>query len=217
MRYVDLSHTITSGMVTYRGLPAPLICDFLSREKAAEQYIDGETFQIGHLTMVGNTGTYIDCPFHRYEDGRQFTSLFLKDLVDLPGILVHVPYQTQLAVDVEHIEHLDVTGKAFLIRTDWATHWGTDAYFENHPFLTESAAQLLVSKQPKLVGIDAYNIDDTRVMRRPVHTHLLGAEIPIVEHLCQLHLLPKDGFYFSAAPPKISGMGSFPVRAYGKF
>ena len=204
-------------MVTYRGLPAPLICDFLSREKAAAQYADGESFQIGHLTMVGNTGTYIDCPFHRYEGGRQFSSLFLKDLVDLPGILVHVPYQTQLTVDVEHIEHLDVTGKALLIRTDWSSHWGTDAYFENHPFLTESAARLLVSMQPKLVGIDAYNIDDTRVMRRPVHTHLLGAEIPIVEHLCQLHLLPQDGFHFSAAPPKISGMGSFPVRAYGRF
>jgi kynurenine formamidase len=65
-----------------------------------------------------------------------------------------------------------------------------------------------------LVGIDSYNIDDTADLRRPAHSILLGAEIPIVEHLCGLAQLPTRGFRFTAVPVKIKGMGPFPVRAY---
>ena len=217
MRYIDLSHTIYDGLITYRGLPAPIICDFLSREAAAEHYEDDSTFHIGQINMVGNSGTYLDCPFHRFSDGKDFSSLFISDLSDLPGVKIKVPFTDGLAIEVDHFLHLDLKDKAVLIQTDWSAKWATDAYFEGHPFLTSDAAKYIKDQQPKMVGIDSYNIDDTRVNRRPVHTTLLSADILIVEHLCQLHLIPNQDFYFSAIPPKIVGMGSLPVRAFAKF
>ncbi len=217
MRYVDLSHTITDGLVTYQGLPAPLICDFLSRDDSLAMYDDGSEFQIGQVSMVGNTGTYIDCPYHRYAEGKEFSHLFISDLADLEGILISHSFQEGLAIDESPFQSQNLEGKAVLIRTDWATKWGSDDYFVNHPYLTTEAASYLESQRPRLVGIDSYNIDNTNSRQRPVHSILLGAAIPIVEHLCQLHLLPKKGFYFTAVPPKINGMGSFPVRAFGKF
>ncbi|NND08859.1 MAG: cyclase family protein [Saprospiraceae bacterium] len=217
MRYVDLSHEIEDGMITYKGLPAPLICDFLSRSDSRLQY-EGETsFQIGQVEMVGNTGTYIDCPFHRFADGKDFSTLFISDLADLVSLRIDAPYQEGLAIGRSHFEGLNLENKAILIHTGWSTHWRTDRYFEDHPFLTAEAAELIKEGGAKVVGIDSHNIDDTNQKNRPVHTTLLGANICIVEHMCQLHLIPPKGGFFTAVPPKLRGMGSFPVRAFVKF
>jgi len=212
-RLIDLSHTIEDGMTTYKGLPGPHICDFWTRERSAEFYDNGETFQIGRIDMVANTGTYLDAPFHRYEDGADLAALQLSALAGLPGLVVR---SDEHAVDAQAFEALDVAGKAVLVQTGWDRHWRTDAYFENHPFLTEAAARLLATRGAALVGIDSHNIDDTRVRSRPVHTILLGAGILVCEHMTNLAALPDAGFRFTAAPPKIAGMGTFPVRAFAE-
>ena len=211
---IDLSHTIEHGMVTFKGLPAPVICDFWDREASRANYDDGSTFQIGRIDMVANTGTYLDSPFHRYANGKDLAGLELRQLADLDGIAVRQPFENGLAVDSCAFSGLDVRGRAVLIHTGWDRLWRTDAYFENHPFLTEAAARLLVAGGAVLVGIDSYNIDDTRTRMRPVHTTLLGADIPIVEHMTNLDALPDTGFRFCAVPPKIKGFGTFPVRAF---
>jgi len=210
---VDLSHRIADGIVTYKGLPAPRICDFWSREASAALYEDGSTFQIGRIDMVANTGTYLDTPFHRYADGEDLAAVGLERLARLDGLVVRSAEQS---VDAAVFERLDVRGKAVLVHTGWDRHWGSEAYFEHHPFLTEAAARLLVERGAALVGIDSHNIDDTRVRRRPVHTILLGAGILICEHLTNLGALPAGGFRFTAAPPKIAAMGTFPVRAFAE-
>ena len=213
-RLVDLSHVIEAGMTTYKGLPGPLICDYWTREASAALYEDGSTFQIGRVEMVANTGTYVDAPFHRYADGADLAALPLKSLADLPGMVVRKPYENGLAIDVEAFEELDVGGKAVLVHTGWSCHWRTDGYGRDHPFLTAAAAGLLAERGATLVGIDSYNIDDTRTRSRPVHSKLLAADIPICEHMRGLDQLPDTGFRFSAVPPKVAGMGTFPVRAF---
>jgi arylformamidase len=212
----DLSHTIEDGMITYKGLPAPIICDYISREQAKGIYKEGTTFQIGKLELVTNTGTYIDCPFHRYEDGKDTAQMDLSAFVDLEGVIVSIPYQETIEVGVKYFEGLDVLGKAVLINTDWDHHWRTDQYFENHSFVTEEAATYLRDNGARLVGIDSHNIDDTRTNARPVHTVLLREEILIVEHMTNLKSLINTKFLFSAVPPKIKGVGTFPVRAHAK-
>jgi kynurenine formamidase len=201
-------------MTTYKGLPGPVICDFWSREQSAANYDDGSTFQIGRIDMVANTGTYVDAPFHRFSDGCDLAGLALDSLAELRGVLVRRPFEEGLAIDVAHFDGKDVRGKAVLVQTGWDRHWRTEAYLSDHPFLTAAAADWLVAQGAAFVGIDSHNIDDTRVRGRPVHTILLGAGIPIGEHLTGLEQLPDDGFRFSAVPPKVRGMGSFPVRAY---
>lgn len=213
-RIVDLSHVITEGMVTYKGLPGPHICDYLSREQSAANYDGGETFQIGRIDMVANTGTYLDSPFHRYADGNDLADVPLHSLADLPAIIVRRPWESGLATEPARFEGLDVRGKAVLVHTGWDRHWRTDRYGVDHPFLTAEAADWLIDNGAVLVGIDSNNIDDTRVRARPVHSKLLGANIPICEHMTNLGSLPDEGFRFSAVPPKVRGMGTFPVRAY---
>ncbi len=215
-RLVDLSHIIENGMITYKGLPAPVVCDYLTREKSREFYEPGTEFQIGKIEMVANTGTYVDCPFHRYPDGDDLSQVELKRFVGLPGVVVRADYAKGIAIDWTHFENLAVGGKAVLINTNWCRFWRTDAYFENHPYLTEDAAVFLRDQRAALVGIDSHNIDDTRGNRRPAHTILLGAGILICEHMCNLDQLPNGGFRFSAVPPKFKGVGTFPVRAYGE-
>ena len=210
----DLSHVIEHGMTTYPGLPGPHICDFWTREGSAENYDDGSSFQIGRIDMIANTGTYVDSPFHRYADRKDLSELPLGSLADLSGIVVRRPYENGLATDAADVERFDIRGKAVLFQTGWDRHWRTEAYGVNHPFLTAAAAMWLVDSGAALVGIDSNNIDDTRGRSRPVHTTLLAAEIPIVEHMTGLQKLPDDGFRFTAVPPKVRGMGSFPVRAY---
>ena len=213
-RIVDLSHVITDGMVTYKGLPGPHICDFLSREQSAANYDGGETFQIGRIDMVANTGTYVDVPSHRFADGSDLSEMPVEAFAHLPALVVRQPFESSLAVDAAAFEGMDVSGCAVLVATGWDRHWGTDAYYHDHSFLTVAAAELLLERGASLVGIDSHNIDDTRVRTRPVHTTLLGAGIPICEHMTNLGSLPDSGFRFSAAPPKVRGMGTFPVRAY---
>jgi kynurenine formamidase len=213
-RIVDLSHVIEHGMTTYPGLPGPQICDFWERESTAANYDDGSTFQIGRIDMIANTGTYLDSPFHRYADGTDLADLPLPSLADLPGIIVRRPWENGIEVGKNAFEGRDVRGCAVLVHTGWDRHWRTERYGEEHPFLTGEAADWLVENGAALVGIDSNNIDDTRIRTRPVHTRLLGAEIPICEHMTNLGSLPDEGFRFSAVPPKVRGMGSFPVRAY---
>ncbi len=213
-RLIDLSHTIHHGLVTFKGLPGSIICDYLSREASRKNYTDGTEFQIGSIEMVSNTGTYIDCPFHRYADGKDLSETGLERFVDRPAVVVRVPFRERIEVTPRDFDAVDVEGKAVLVHTGWSNHWGTPAYFENHSFLNAQAATLLRDRGAVLVGIDSHNIDDTRTRNsRPVHTTLLRAEILIVEHLRGLEALPASGFLFSAVPPKIKGMGTFPVRA----
>lgn len=212
---IDLSHTIEHGLVTYKGLPAPIICDFLSREASKQVYEDGTTFQIGKIEMCSNTGTYLDTPFHRYIDGKDLSQIDLDAVASIPGIKVVVP-QSVNSIDASHFAGLDLKGKALLVQTGWSRHWNTEAYYEGHPHLTEAAAQFLREQGVRLVGIDTYNIDDIRGKARPVHTTLLGAEILIVEHMCNLAALPDQGFRFYAVPVKIKGFGTFPVRAFAQ-
>jgi len=213
-RIVDLSHVIEHGMTTYKGLPGPQICDFWEREGTAENYDDGSTFQIGRIDMVANTGTYVDAPFHRYADGIDLADLPLPSLADMPGIVIRRPWENSLAVEPSHLEGHDVTGKAVLIHTGWDRHWRTDAYFGEHPYLTAESADWLLEHDAVLVGIDSCNIDNMHARARPVHTRLLGANVPICEHMTRLGSLPDEDFRFSAVPPRVKGMGSFPVRAY---
>ncbi|MBX3011084.1 MAG: cyclase family protein [Caldilineaceae bacterium] len=210
---IDLSHTIEAGMITYKGLPAPIICDFLSREASRALYAEGTEFHIGKIEMVANTGTYIDSPFHRFADGIDLAELPLESLVNLPAVVVRATEQGRV-IDAAALQGRAVQGKAVLIHTGWARHWRTDQYFEGHPFLTEQAALYLRDQGAALVGIDTYNIDDITDGRRPVHTTLLGANIPIVEHMTNLEQVPDAGFRFHAAPVKIKNFGTFPVRAY---
>ncbi len=213
-KMVDLSHTVEHGMVTYKGLPAPLICDYLSREDSRKHYAEGTTFQIGKIEMVANTGTYIDSPFHRFAEGNDLAQLKLEQIADLPAVVVRVQGRK---IDADVFTGANVRGKAVLVHSGWSKHWRTEQYFEGHTFLTEEAARHLRDRGAVLVGIDSYNIDDTKDGRRPVHTTLLGANIPIVEHMCNLEALPDHEFFFSAVPAKIKGFGTFPVRAYARW
>ncbi|MBI3168548.1 MAG: cyclase family protein [Chloroflexi bacterium] len=214
--YIDLSHTIHDGLVTYKGLPAAIVCDYLSREASRGRYEPGTEFQIGKIEIVTNTGTYVDSPFHRYADGKDLSEMELEHFVDLEGIVIRADYRSGLAVRAEDFKGKELRGRAVLVHTGWAENWATDAYFENHPFLTEDAAIYLRDCGVKLVGIDSHNIDDTRGNARPVHSTLLRHEIIIAEHLCNLENVPDEGFHFTAAPPKIKGAGTFPVRAFAK-
>jgi kynurenine formamidase len=210
---VDLSHPIEDGMITYTGLPGPKITDHLSREASRGHYAEGTTFQIGRIEMVANTGTYIDAPFHRYAGGRDLSQFDLESIANLNGLVFQADLGTR-AITPDLFKDRDLTGKAALVHTGWDRHWSTGQYFEEHPFLTRESAEYLKSSGAELVGIDSLNIDDNTDGARPAHTVLLGAEIPIVEHMCNLDSLPETGFKFFAVPAPVKGMGSFPVRAF---
>ena len=212
---VDVSHVVEHGMITYKGLPAPLMCDFLSREQSRSHYAPGTEFHIGKIEMVANTGTYLDSPFHRYVHGKDLSELPLERLANLDGIVILADRSKGRAISRAAFGDHDLGGKAVLVRTGWDANWRTDQYFEGHPFLTREAAEYLVQACVALVGIDSLNIDDTDDRTRPVHSVLLAAEIPIVEHLRGLDQLPGDGFRFFAVPVKVKSMGTFPVRAFG--
>jgi kynurenine formamidase len=213
-QFVDVSHTVEHGLVTYRGLPAPVICDYLSREESRKHYAGGTEFHIGKIEMVANTGTYLDSPFHRYEGGADLSQLALESLADIDGLVVNADLSAGRAVGRDAFGGLEVKGRAVLVRTGWDAHWKTDSYFEGHPHLSEDAARFLADGGATLVGVDSYNIDDTDDGRRPAHSILLGAGVPIVEHMCGLDQLPREGFSFYAVPVKVKGFGTFPVRAF---
>jgi len=215
VRLVDLSHTVAHGLVTYPGMPAPVIGEHLSREASRTHYAEGTTFHIGKIEMVANTGTYLDSPSHRFDGAPDLADLDLTQLADLPGIVVDAPEGVR-SIDVDRLPEGDLRGHAVLFRTGWSRHFATPRYAEGHPFLTGALADALVARGPALVGIDSLNIDDTAAGARPVHTALLRAGIPIVEHLCGLDALPRSGFRFFAVPVKVRGLGTFPVRAFAR-
>lgn len=213
---IDVSHTIEHGMITYKGLPAPVISEHLSREDSRARYAPGTEFQIGKIEMVANTGTYLDSPFHRYGRGKDLSSLDLYSIANLDGIVVRCTERTDPAITEGTFNQIEVKDKAVLVHTGWDQHWRTEEYSNgNHPYLTEAAATYLAKRGAVLVGIDSFNIDATRDGNRPAHSVLLGHDIPIVEHLCGLGDLPDSGFKFFAVPVKLRQFGSFPVRAFG--
>jgi arylformamidase len=210
---IDVSHTVENGMATYKGFPGPVICDWLSREASRTKYEPGTEFQIGKIEMIGNTGTYVDSPFHRYADGKDLSELPLESVANLDCVVVRVDTDTS-AIDSVPLSPKQIAGRAVLFHTGWDRHWRSTAYFDGHPFLTERLAEFLARSRAALVGIDSHNIDDTRGRSRPAHSILLGSEIPICEHMCGLGALPDEGSRFYAVPVKVKAMGTFPVRAF---
>ena len=221
-RIVDLSQVISAGMVTYPGLPGPEISEHLTRSASAAHYAPGTEFLIGRISLVGNTGTYVDSPFHRYPDGADLSAVPLERLADLDGLVIRVPPGQRgpaaRGIGPAMLAGHRVAGRAVLLHTGWAVHFGSARYGDpDHPYLTADGVRWLVDEGAALVGIDSVNIDDSSPAaggERPAHTGLLAAGIPIVEHLRGLDALPDDGFRFTAAPPMIVGMASFPVRAF---
>ena len=209
---VDLSHVMEDGTVTYPGLPAPVITDHLSREASRERYAPGYEFQIGRIDMVSNTGTYLDTPFHRYPDGHDLAGLDPARVVGVPGIVVDAEGDQEIPAAL--LDGLDLAGHAVLFRTGWDRHWGTERYGEpDHPYLSVGAAERLAQGGAAVVGIDSVNIDGTRTGERPIHSVLLAAGVPIIEHLTGVDRIGGRSFTFVAVPPAIRGMGTFPVRA----
>ncbi len=215
-RLVELNHVIRAGMITYPGLPGPAIAPHLTREASRDQYAPGTEFAIDELTMIGNTGTYLDAPYHRYADGADLSSVPLARAADLPATVVRVAGTQQRAIDVGALAALDVRGRAVLLHTGDDARFGTPAYAEGPHFLTRAGAAWLAANGAALVGIDAINIDDTGDSERPAHTLLLAAGIPVVEHLTGLGQLPPTGARFTAVPLRIEGLGTIPVRAFAR-
>jgi len=213
-RLIDVSHTLEHGMITYKGLPAPLICDYLSREASRRLYARGTEFHIGKIEMVANTGTYLDSPFHRYADGKDLSQLPLEAVAALPCVVARIDAAAGRAIGSLPLSAQQVRGRAVLVHTGWDQHWRTDQYLEGHPYLTGALAQWLLDAGALLVGIDSHNIDCTDGGERPVHSLLLRHDIPIVEHLCALAAVPEHGARFFAMPVKVKGFGTFPVRAF---
>jgi kynurenine formamidase len=216
-RLIEVSHEIEAGMTTYPGLPGPVVSDFLSREASRANYAAGTTFQIGRIEMVVNTGTYVDAPFHRLENGMDVAGLPLERLADVEGVVADAARSLsggERAIGPEAFVGLELSNRAVLVRTGWSAHFGTPRYADGYPYLSRDGAQALLAAGPALVGIDSLNIDDNRDGTRPVHTMLLTAGIPIVEHLRNLEKLPREGFRFHCVPAPFRGVGSFPVRAY---
>ncbi len=211
--FVDLSHTVEHGMITYKGLPGPVISDYWTRKDSKVHYKQGTSFHIGKIEMVANTGTYIDSPFHRYADGKDLSEIDLASVAHLDGNVFHAD-PTKRAIDRNLFGKTNVKAKAVLIHIGWDKYWGTEKYFKGHPYLTRDASEYLRDCGVSLVGIDSLNIDDTSDGQRPAHSILLRADIPIVEHLCNLSKLPDEGFAFYAVPVKVKGFGTFPVRAF---
>jgi arylformamidase len=212
-RLIELSHEIVPGMKTYPGLPEPTVEVLLDYEASRERYQNQAEFYIASLHLCGNTGTYVDSPRHRYRDGVDLAGLSLERVANLPLVLIDVTAAGR-AINGDAVRSLALTGKAVLFRTDFSNLWGTPAYFTDNPFLTADAADLLVSKRPAFVGIDSLNIDDTGDPSRPAHSKLLGAGIPICEHMTNLKALPTSGARLHAVPIAWVGGGTFPVRAY---
>ncbi len=213
---VELSHVIRAGMVTYPGLPGPEITAHLTREASRGHYSPGTEFEIDRISLVGNTGTYLDAPYHRYADGSDLAAIALDRTAELPAVVARVTGARRRGIGVGALAALDVRGAAVLLHTGDDARFGSPAYAEDAHFLTEAGAAWLAEHEPALVGIDAVNIDDTADGRRPAHSLLLAAGIPVVEHLTGLGQLPPAGAWFTAAPLRIEGFGTIPVRAFAR-
>lgn len=209
--YVDLSHEIYDGLVTYPGLMAPSIRPDMSFDDSRAHYTDGYEFQIDRIDMIANTGTYIDAPAHRVRGGTDLAGLALEQLAHLDTIVVR---SSSLTIGSGELPDTDLASKAVLFHTGWSRHWATLEYGVGHPHLGVDTAEALCEADIALVGIDSLNVDATTDGTRPIHTAFLQAGIPILEHLTNLAALPDSGASLFAVPPKVRGMGSFPVRAF---
>ncbi len=213
-RLVDLSHTIDDGMPVYPGIPAPVIGAILDHDSSRQRYEGKAEFLLGTFELPGNTGTYLDAPFHRYRDGDDLASVSLDRIASVPALVVDAPAEyrpVEVGLDEEAAR-----GRAVLVRTGWDRRWGTEAYWEPGPYFSKNGVERLAGLAPVLVGVDFANVDDTGDMSRPAHTILLAAGVIIVEHLTGLDALPHSGFTFSAVPPPIVRGASFPVRAFAE-
>ena len=214
-RFIDVSHTVRDGLVTYPGMQAPVVRDYLSREASRARYAPGTEFHIGAIDMIANTGTYVDVPSHRFAEGADLSEVTLDSLADLEVVLVRAPVLEGRAIDAQRLAHVgDVRGRAVLVHTGWDAHWETPAYAIGHPYITREGAEALVQGGARFVGIDTFNIDDIDDGSRPAHTVLLAAGIPICEHMTNLGAVPASGGRLFAVPVKVAGMGTFPVRAF---
>jgi kynurenine formamidase len=215
MRFVELNHEIRDGMSVFPGLDEPSVGAILDHEASRSHYDGQAEFYLGKIEMAGNTGTYIDSPFHRFPEAPDLSEIGLDDLAGLPGVVLdgRVGCDRAVAIDADEAA---LAGKAVLIRTGWDERWGTAAYWEPGPFLSRESVDLLLRARPKLVGVDCWNVDDIDDPRRRVHTALLRERILIVEHLCNLAELPATGFRFFAVPLRVVGGASFPVRAFAE-
>ena len=214
-KFIELSHTLEDGMMAYPGLPRPKIGAFLDHEASRSRYNDQAEFYLGRVEMVCNLGTYLDSPFHRYPDGLDLSQIPLESVAGLPGIVLDGAVSLNRSVTVQ-ADSSELGGKAVLIQTGWDKRWDTDLYWEPGPFLSEESIDLLIHSRAKLVGVDFWNADDTMDPSRPAHTRLLASDILIVEHLCNLSVLPRTDFKFYAVPLRIVRGASFPVRAFAE-
>ena len=214
-RFVELNHPLEDGMKAYPGFPSPKIGPFLNHKASSSHYNGKAEFYIGKVEMVCNVGTYLDSPFHRYSEGADLGGIPLERVAGLPGIVLDAEISSDRSVAIRGIAS-DLTGKAVLFRTGWDDRWGKESYWELGPYLSDELIDLLVVSKPALVGVDFWNVDNTEDPSRPVHTRLLGSNILIVEHLCNLSCLPRTGFRFYAVPLRIVKGASFPVRAFAE-
>jgi kynurenine formamidase len=214
-RLVELNHILEDGMTAYPGLPSPKIGAFLDHEASRSRYNNQAEFYLGKVEMVGNLGTYLDSPFHRYPDGLDLSQIPLEKVAGIPGIVLDGVVSTNRSITLQ-ADSSELDGKAVLIRTGWDKRWGTEGYWKTGPFLSEKSIDLLIRSRVELVGVDFWNVDDTMDPARPVHTRLLASDILIVEHLCNLSALPRTGFTFYAVPLRIARGASFPVRAFAE-
>jgi kynurenine formamidase len=216
VRFFELSHPIADGMRMFPGLEPPRVGAVLDHAASRPHYDGQAEFYLGWIEMAGNTGTYLDSPFHRFPDRPDISELALEDLAGLPGLVLDGRVADDRSVALE-AEESDLAGKAVLIRTGWDERWGTDAYWAPGPFVAPESLELLLRARPKLVGVDFWNVDDAvGDPSRRVHTALLSTGILIVEHLCGLAALPSTGFRFYAVPLRVVGGASFPVRAFAE-
>lgn len=215
MSFVELSHPITDGMVTYPGLPGPVIREHTSRAESTANLAEGVSFAIHGIDLVANTGTYLDSPYHYHADGADLAALPPERLVDVPITVIRAVGVPSVGAALLGDPGM-LWGQAVLIETGWSRHWGTPAYLTGSPYLTAEAARVLIDANVALVGVDALNVDDVTDRTRPVHHGLLGAGIPIVEHLTNLAALPDHGARLTAVPPPVQGMATFPVRALAR-
>lgn len=215
--YIDLSHSIENGTVTYPGDPPALIELTLDRKLTSKLNGGGTTsgVEINTIKMVSTSGTYIDAPYHVFEDGKKIKDYPIEKLVNLPSIVVKIP-ENRNYFDVQDISGINVKGKAVLFFSGHDKFFMTPEYGKNAPYLTIELANILVEKGAIFVGIDSPLIDNMEKQSElgiPVHYKLLGADIPICEDLANLELLPTDGFTITALPAKVA-LESFPARVF---
>lgn len=213
--FVELSHEIENGMPSYPGIPGPHISALLDHEASRARYDNQAEFYLGMIEVAGNTGTYIDSPFHRDPTGDDLSQIPLEAVAGVSAVVVDCEMDVDRAVDVEATPG-EIAGRAVLVRTRWDTRWGSEEYWSSGPFLSASTVKLLAEARPALVGVDFSNVDDTDDPARPAHTQLLRANVLVLEHLCNLYLLPPTGARIYAVPLRIKGGASFPVRAFAE-